>query len=29
VRVLPKPESGLGEVGSEATLHAPPALERG
>src|SRR5688500_12479983 len=29
VRVLPKPESGLSELGSEATLHAPPALERG
>ncbi|HEU5297200.1 MAG TPA: MFS transporter [Burkholderiaceae bacterium] len=28
VRVLPKPEGTLGEFGSEATLHAPPALER-
>ncbi|MCG3188158.1 MAG: hypothetical protein LKCHEGNO_00051 [Burkholderiaceae bacterium] len=27
VRVLPQP-AGLGEFGSEATLHAPPALER-
>jgi MFS family permease len=29
VRVLPKPEGVLSELGSEATLHAPPALERG
>ncbi|HET9207677.1 MAG TPA: MFS transporter [Burkholderiaceae bacterium] len=29
VRVLPKPDSALSEIGSEATLHAPPALERG
>ncbi|HEX6721585.1 MAG TPA: MFS transporter, partial [Burkholderiaceae bacterium] len=29
VRVLPKPEGALNELGSEATLHAPPALERG
>ena len=29
VRVLPKPDGALSEVGSEATLHAPPALERG
>ena len=29
VRVLPKPDSALSELGSEATLHAPPALERG
>jgi MFS family permease len=28
VRVLPQPEGALGEFGSEATLHAPPALER-
>jgi hypothetical protein len=27
VRVLPKPEGGIDEFGSEATLHAPPALE--
>jgi len=29
VRVLPKPEGAVSEFGSEATLHAPPALERG
>ena len=29
VRVLPKPDGALSELGSEATLHAPPALERG
>jgi hypothetical protein len=29
VRALPKPEGTLSEIGSEATLHAPPALERG
>ena len=29
VRVLPKPDGSLSEIGSEATLHAPPALERG
>jgi MFS family permease len=29
VRVLPKPEGVVSEFGSEATLHAPPALERG
>jgi MFS family permease len=29
VRVLPQPEGALTDVGSEATLHAPPALERG
>jgi predicted MFS family arabinose efflux permease len=29
VRVLPKPDGSLSEFGSEATLHAPPALERG
>ena len=29
VRVLPKPDGALSEIGSEATLHAPPALERG
>jgi MFS family permease len=28
VRALPKPEGAVGEFGSEATLHAPPALER-
>jgi hypothetical protein len=28
VRVLPKPEGATAEFGSEATLHAPPALER-
>ncbi|HEY6513532.1 MAG TPA: MFS transporter [Burkholderiaceae bacterium] len=28
VRVLPKPDGALPEFGSEATLHAPPALER-
>jgi MFS family permease len=28
VRVLPKPEGASTEFGSEATLHAPPALER-
>src|SRR5262245_20412803 len=28
VRVLPKPEGAHSEFGSEATLHAPPALER-
>jgi hypothetical protein len=27
VRVLPKPAGGAGEFGSEATLHAPGALE--
>jgi MFS family permease len=27
VRALPKPEGAIGEFGSEATLHAPPALE--
>jgi hypothetical protein len=27
VRVLPKPEGAIDEFGSEATLHAPPALE--
>jgi MFS family permease len=27
VRVLPTPEGEIGEFGSEATLHAPPALE--
>jgi MFS family permease len=29
VRVLPKPDGAPNEFGSEATLHAPPALERG
>jgi MFS family permease len=29
VHALPKPEGALDELGSEATLHAPPALERG
>ncbi len=29
VRELPRPEGALSELGSEATLHAPPALERG
>jgi MFS family permease len=29
VRVLPKPDGALSELGSEATLHAPGALERG
>jgi MFS family permease len=28
VRVLPKPDGAVSEFGSEATLHAPPALER-
>jgi MFS family permease len=28
VRALPKPEGAIEEVGSEGTLHAPPALER-
>jgi MFS family permease len=28
VRVLPEPEGAIAEFGSEATLHAPPALER-
>ncbi|HTP74388.1 MAG TPA: MFS transporter [Burkholderiaceae bacterium] len=28
VRVLPKPDLAASEFGSEATLHAPPALER-
>ena len=27
VRVLPKPVGAIGEIGTEATLHAPPALE--